>query len=89
MGGKKEMLKNQSFANKIKSRNIWKIISFMIFGFLIKYLTEVQISRLFIKTLNMRRRRPSVIWKKKNKHNKATRKREKKNTSQIAKLLIG
>lgn len=38
----------------------------MIFGFLIKYLTEVQISRLFIKTLNMRRRRPSVIWKKKN-----------------------
>lgn len=38
----------------------------MIFGFLIKYLTEVQISRLFIKTLNMRRRRPSVIWKKTN-----------------------
>lgn len=72
------MLKNQSFANKIKSRNIWKIISFMIFGFLIKYLTEVQISRLFIKTLNMRRRRPSVIWKKKKNTIKQPEKEKKK-----------
>lgn len=61
----------------------------MIFGFLIKYLTEVQISRLFIKTLNMRRRRPSVIWKKKTNTIKQPEKEKKKNTSQIAKLLIG
>lgn len=50
----------------------------MIFGFLIKYLTEVQISRLFIKTLNMRRRRPSVIWKKKTNTIKQPEKEKKK-----------
>lgn len=50
----------------------------MIFGFLIKYLTEVQISRLFIKTLNMRRRRPSVIWKKKKNTIKQPEKEKKK-----------
>lgn len=50
----------------------------MIFGFLIKYLTEVQISRLFIKTLNMRRRRPSVIWKKQTNTIKQPEKEKKK-----------